>query len=215
MNTAATHAIAGWEPRRALSLRAARRRSQLVQGLRRFFVAGAGASLASVFVFMALFAVQGGFARSYYGDAEPLRMLNPRFTGRTENGGPYQLSAETAEKPRVEGAPITMTAPVYRTETGTIMLAPQGVYDEAAKRITFTGEVLFSDRGGNRFSTPNMVVDLANGLVHGEGGLTGAGPLGVIQAGAYELREGDRALVLRGGVRGQIPDNNEDRRASP
>ncbi len=213
MSTA--HAIAGWEPKRALSLRAARRRSQLVQGLRRFFVAGAGAAFASVFVFMALFAVQGGFAQSYYNQSEPYRMLSPRFTGRTERGGPYQLSAESAERQRGEMQPIQLIAPVYRTETGTIMLAPTGIYDEAGKKLTFNGEVLFSDRGGNRFSTPNMVVDLAAGTVSGNSGVTGAGPLGVMQAGSYELREGDRALVLRGGVRGQIPDRNADRAASP
>ena len=206
MSTA--HAIAGWEPRRALSLKAARSRSRLVQGLRRFFVAGAAAAFASVFVFMALFAVQGGFAQSYYNQSEPYRMLSPRFTGRTERGGPYQLSAESAERPRGEMQPIQLVAPVYRTETGTIMLAPAGVYDEAGKKLTFNGEVLFSDRGGNRFSTPNMVVDLAAGTVSGANGVTGAGPLGVMQAGSYELREGDRALVLGGGVRGQIPDSN-------
>lgn len=211
----AANTMTGWEPKRALSLRRARRRSRLVAGLRRFFVAGAGAALASVFVFMALFAIEGGFSGAGLTAAEPLRMINPRFTGRTEQGGPYQLTAEMAERPRGDLQPIALTAPVYRTEAGTIMLAPAGIYDEAAKKISFNGEVLFSDRGGNRFSTPNMVVDLAAGMIHGEAGVTGAGPLGVMQADRYEMREGDRALALRGHVRGQIPDQHEDRGARP
>ena len=62
--------------------------------------------------------------------SEPLRMINPRFIGRTEKGGPYQLSAEIAERPQGENQPIELIAPVYRTEAGTIMLAPRGVYDE-------------------------------------------------------------------------------------
>lgn len=207
--TAATPAeeFSSWEPQRAHSLRAARERSRLVAGLRRFFVAAAGASFASVFVFMALYAVEGGFVRGQYNAAEPLTMINPRFVGRTESGGPYQISAETAVRPRGEGQPIELVSPVYRTEAGTIMVAPRGLYDEAAKRITFDGEVLFSDRGGNRFTTPDMVVDLAQGALIGRGGVTGAGPLGVLQADAYELRERDRALVLHGRVRGQIPDS--------
>jgi hypothetical protein len=57
-----------------------------------------------------------------------------------------------------------------------------------------------------------MTVDLANGRLYGQGGVTGAGPLGVLQADAYELRESDRALVLRGGVRGQIPDRRQQNR---
>lgn len=207
MSTAtASYSGPDWEPQRAKSLRAARRRSRLVAGLRRFFVGAAGASFASVFVFMALYAVEGGFNQNQYSTAEPLRMINPRFIGRSERGGPYQITAETAERPRGEG-PIELVAPVYRTEAGTIMLAPRGLYDEAAQSLVFEGEVLFSDRGGNRFTTPDMRVDLAQGSLTGRGGVTGAGPLGVLQAETYELRESDRALVLRGGVRGQIPDS--------
>ncbi|GAM97709.1 hypothetical protein U91I_01336 [alpha proteobacterium U9-1i] len=204
--TAAVATNSAWEPQRAASLRAARRRSRLIAGLRRFFVGAAGASFASVFVFMALYAVEGGFNQNQYAAAEPLRMINPRFIGRTESGGPYQITAEMAERPRGDG-PIELVAPVYRTDAGTIMLAPRGVYDEAAQSLVFEGEVLFSDRGGNRFTTPDMRVDLGQGTLAGRGGVTGAGPLGVLQADTYELRETDRAVVLRGNVRGQIPDN--------
>lgn len=206
----ATHAFdIDWEPKRAQTLRKARRRSRLVLSLRRVFVAGAGASFAAVFVFMALYAIEGGFNAGQYAASEPLRMINPRFIGRTENGGPYQLSAEVAERPRGENQPIELVSPVYRTEAGTIMLAPRGVYDQVAKRVVFEGEVLFADRGGNRFTTPNMIVDLEAGTLTGRGGVTGAGPLGVLQAESYELRDSDRALVLRGGVRGQIPDRDQ------
>lgn len=199
-----------WAPDRAHTLKAARRRSRLVAGLRRFFVAGAGASFAAVFVFMALYAVEGGFTAGRYAAAEPLRIINPRFIGRTENGGPYQLSAEMAERDPGENQPIQLTSPVYRTQAGTIMLAPRGVYDERAQTVVFEGEVLFSDSGGNRFTTPNMLVDLAAGTLTGRGGVIGAGPLGVLEAQSYELRDSDRALVLRGGVRGQIPDREQN-----
>jgi lipopolysaccharide export system protein LptC len=210
MTAAAIHpADFDWEPKRALTLRAARRRSRLISVLRRFFVAGAGAALAAVFVFMGLNAVEGGWTGATATQAEPLRMLNPRFIGRTEQGGPYQLSAEIAERAAGENQPIELIAPVYRTEAGTIMLAPRGLYDEEAQTIVFDGEVLFSDRNGNRFTTPHMVVDLEQGTLTGRGGVYGAGPLGVLQAESYELRDSDRALVLRGGVRGQIPDRDQ------
>jgi lipopolysaccharide export system protein LptC len=205
----------GWEPKRALTLKAARRRSRLISALRRFFVAGAGASFAAVFVFMALHAIEGGFNAGQYAASEPLRMINPRFIGRTENGGPYQLSAEMAERAQGENQPIELIAPVYRTEAGTIMLAPRGIYNEQAQTVVFDGEVLFSDRNGNRFTTPNMIVDLERGTLTGRGGVTGAGPLGVLRAGSYELRDSDRALVLGGGVQGQIPDREQQNGETP
>lgn len=213
VSSIAADSMPAWEPRHALTLRQARRRSRLVAGLRRFFVAAAGASFASVFVFMALFAVEGGFNRNYYSSAEPLRVINPRFVGRTENGGPYQITAEAAERERGENRSIQLIAPVYRTEAGTVMLAPGGTYDEARQRLVFEGDVLFADRGGNRFTTPNMIIDLANGTLIGRGGVTGAGPLGVVRADAYELSEANRALVLRGRVRGQIPGDSQDEQA--
>jgi lipopolysaccharide export system protein LptC len=164
---------------------------------------------------MALYAIEGGFNAGQFAASEPLRMLNPRFIGSSETGGPYQLSAEVAQRPAGENQPILLSAPVYRTEAGTIMLAPRGVYYEQAKRVVFQGDVLFSDRGGNRFSTPNMIVDLEHGTLTGAGGVTGAGPLGVLQADSYELRQSDRAIVLRGSVRGQIPDRRQQQNGEP
>jgi lipopolysaccharide export system protein LptC len=212
MTLTADHPAASfeWAPDRALTLRAARRRSRLVGALRRYFVAGAGAAFAAVFVFMGLHAVEGGFSAGQYAASEPLRMINPRFVGRNRDGEPYQLSAEMAERQPGENQPIELVSPVYRTEAGTIMIAPRGVYDEMARVVVFEGEVLFADAGGNRFTTPNMVVDLNQGTLAGANGVTGAGPLGVLQAGAYELRDSDRALVLRGGVRGRIPDRGNE-----
>jgi lipopolysaccharide export system protein LptC len=208
MAATAHYANFDWEPKRAQTLRKARRRSRLIGLLRRGFVAAAGASFAAVFVFMTLHAVQGVSNAGQYASAEPLRMINPRFIGQTDNGGPYQLSAEMAERQPGENQPIELVAPVYRTEAGTIMLAPRGIYDEQAQTVVFDGEVLFSDAGGNRFTTPNMMVDLEAGTLTGRGGVTGAGPLGVLSAESYERRDSDRALVLRGGVRGQIPDRS-------
>jgi hypothetical protein len=60
-----------------------------------------------------------------------------------------------------------------------------------------------------------MEVDLAAGRLHGERGVTGAGPLGVMQADGYEMNETDRTLALHGHVRGQIPDNKQDQAANP
>src|SRR5262245_4816228 len=137
MSATAHHADFDWEPKRALTLKAARRRSRLIAALRRLFTAGAGASFAAVVVFMALYAIEGGFNAGQLTAAEPLRMINPRFIGRTEKGGPYQLSAEIAERAQGENQPIELIAPVYRTEAGTIMLAPRGIYDERAKTVVF------------------------------------------------------------------------------
>ncbi len=218
--TAATFDETIWAPKRQVTLHAARRRSRFIGALRRLFVAGAGASFAAVFVFMGLYAIEGGYSEAQYSASEPLRMMNPRFIGRSKGDESYQLTAEMAERPPGENQPVALWGPVYRSEKGTIMSAHQGVYDEVAQTVEFDGRrdwdgdgqadgVLFADLGGNRFVTPHMTIDLEQGALIGRGGVTGAGPLGVIEAETYELRDSDRALVLRGRVRGQIPDRNQ------
>jgi lipopolysaccharide export system protein LptC len=195
-----------WEPRRELSLIQARKRSRLVALLRRLFTAFAGASFASVFVSMAVFAAQGGFSGADLREVEPLRMINPRFTGRSEDGVPYQITADVAARGNEGERFISLAAPVYRDAAGAAIIAPRGTYDEAQEEVRLTDGVVFTDKSGNRFTTPSVRIDTATGKVFGDHGVIGAGPLGVVQAQSYELRQSDRAFVLRGGVRGELPD---------
>lgn len=199
-------AAEAWEPRRELSLQAARKRSRLIYGLRRLFTALAGASFASVFVSMGVFAAQGGFSGSELREAEPLRMINPRFNGRTDDGVAYQLTADVASRGQDGERFLRLAAPVYRDAAGAAIIAPRGTYDEAGSMVRLTDGVVFTDSGGNRFMTPSVRIDVNTGQVFGEEGVTGAGPLGVVRAESYELRQSDRALVLRGGVRGVLPE---------
>ncbi|MET0183428.1 MAG: LPS export ABC transporter periplasmic protein LptC [Caulobacterales bacterium] len=207
--TTLAHSAATWEPRRALSLEAARSRSRLIWAMRRVLVGLAGASLASVFVFMALFSPTGLWGPAY-GAASPLRVISPRFTGTLESGEAYQLTADVATREHAAARFLELAAPVYRSLKGHTLVAPHGVYDEQTDTVRMDGGVLFSDSAGNRFSSPGMIVDFKSGTVRGDRGVTGAGPLGVVRADTYEIRNSDRAIVLRGHVNGQVPERAED-----
>jgi lipopolysaccharide export system protein LptC len=202
----AAHAAAHyWEPRRELSLLQARRRSRLIASLRRLFTALAGASFASIFVSMGVFAAQGGFSGTDNISAQPLQMINPRFTGRTKDGVAYQITADVAMRGADGERNLRLASPVYRDAAGAAVIAPRGIYDEAANEVRLTDGVVFTDKSGNRFTTPNVRIDVAAGTVRGDQGVTGAGPLGVMRGESYELRQDNRAVVLRGGVRGVLP----------
>jgi lipopolysaccharide export system protein LptC len=195
-----------WEPRRELSLVQARKRSRLVAVLRRLFTAFAGASFASVFVSMGVFAAQGGFSGADLQEVQPLRMINPRFTGRSEDGVAYQITADVAARGAEGERFLRLAAPVYRDAAGAAIIAPRGTYDESKEEVRLTDGVVFTDKSGNRFTTPSVRIDAVTGRVFGDHGVVGAGPLGVVRAESYELRQSDRAFVLRGGVRGELPE---------
>jgi lipopolysaccharide export system protein LptC len=194
-----------WEPRRELSLQQARRRSRLIASLRRLFTALAGASFASIFVSMGVFAAQGGFSGTDRFSAQPLQMINPRFTGRSKDGVAYQITADVAMRGAEGERLLRLASPVYRDAGGAAIIAPRGVYDEAMNEVRLTDGVVFTDKSGNRFTTPNVRIDVAAGTVRGDQGVTGAGPLGVMRGETYELQQGSRAVVIRGGVEGVMP----------
>jgi hypothetical protein len=124
---------------------------------------------------------------------------------------PYQLNAAEAERPRDGAGPMQLNAPMYQESTGRIAVAPTGVYDPAAGRIELTGGVTFTDSGGTRFTAESAVIDLDQRVLTGNVRITGDGPLGVVRADAYELHDGERRLVLRGRVRGMIPEQGRSR----
>ena len=204
---ASAPAADGWGARRRLTLTQARRRTRLIHALRFVFIGLAVASLASVFVYATAHSVAGGFRIERPDAATPeITMLQPRFTGRLSEELSYQLTADQAVRATAEEGPITLQGPVYREETGRLIVAPNGEYDPLAGRIVLTGGVSFSADGVDRFSSSTATIDLENRVVRGETEIVGEGPLGVVRADAYELRDGDGVIVLRGRVSGILPE---------
>lgn len=162
-----------WEPHRELTLKAARRRSRIVERLRRVFVAGAGAAFASVFVFLGINSAGGPPEPAAVN--EPLRMVNPRFTGRSAADGAFQVTAAYAERGRTADEPIVLVAPVFRSENGRVLAAPRGLYDVEANRILFEGDVIISQPSGLRLRASNMTLDLETGRLRGQR-VTGMAP---------------------------------------
>lgn len=190
-----------WEPRRQLSLEAARRRSTRLSGLRFVFVALAAGSFASIFVFMALNAVGAGGDASALAGAETQKMDNPRFVGRSKSGQRYTITAKTAfRQPGSEV--IVLDTPVYQEDTGRKMLSIRGLYDPNAETIQLEGDVNFKGVDGQGFSSTNAVIDAGAGVIRGDRAIRGAGPLGSVRSDTYEIGDNGQRIVLRGRVQG-------------
>ena len=97
---------AAWEPRRALTLGAARRRSAVVRGLRYALIAAS----AGLVLLLGVQIFTGGGGRED-GPTAPVssdvRMTNPRFTGRDDNSTPFTVTADVAIRRIVESAELT------------------------------------------------------------------------------------------------------------
>ncbi|MGE3866854.1 MAG: LPS export ABC transporter periplasmic protein LptC [Hyphomonadaceae bacterium] len=196
--------VLGWEPRRELSLQQARRRTRLIRVWRAFCI--------GVCIAMGLLVVGSGVYNSIGQRlgmaaappvADSVRMINPRFTGRTANGVTYVLTAKSATR-RGTGAAVDLEAPSYRNGQGRTMTAPRGVYDPDRALLDLLGGVVLFDNGGNSFRTAKMAVNTATGTASGGGAVQGGGPMGSVSAGDYEL-DGEKGVIrMSGGVKGML-----------
>ena len=196
-----------WEPARQLTLDAAWRRSKQLSTLRLVFVGLASASFSAFFGFMTLHAALGGFGtRNEVSEVESLKMLNPRFSGRTAGGNTFEVTATTATRRGLQSDLIDLEAPIY-TAAGRKVTANSGVYNQVERTVQLNGDVVFADDGGNTFSSTGAFVDAAKNLVQGNRAIRGAGPLGSVRADSYEIREGGDRIVFRGRVKGVVVEH--------
>jgi lipopolysaccharide export system protein LptC len=144
--------------------------------------------------------------------ARDIRLDNPMFHGQDAEGRSFVIGAEGAVRDPATGR-FRLNGPVLRLNLGgakvTEMTADAGVYNETARTVTIGPNVRISD-GGSGFvlTTPEAVVNTATGVVTGDKGVEGRGPLGTISATSYAIYEQGQRVVFSGSgdnkVRGTI-----------
>jgi lipopolysaccharide export system protein LptC len=144
--------------------------------------------------------------------ARDIRLDNPMFHGQDAEGRSFVIGAEGAVRDPATGR-FRLNGPVLRLNLGgakvTEMTADAGTYSETARTVTIGPNVRISD-GGSGFvlTTPEAVVNTATGVVTGDKGVEGRGPLGTISATSYAIYEQGQRVVFSGSgdnkVRGTI-----------
>jgi len=218
MSVAASHGLealkpaahGSWEPRRVLTLSAARRRTALVRGLRIGFIVAAIAIVLTVIIQMITGSLQPapGAPEAVGTD---VRMINPRFSGRDENLTPYVLTADSAIRRRESANGLTdLNRPrlVYdflsENEGGSNVLAQTGTYDPAERVLDLETDVNFSTFTGYRFETSHARIFLREERALGDQPVTGNGPMGQIRADRFEIRESGDHVIFEGRVSARI-----------
>jgi len=136
------------------------------------------------------------------GTSREIRFDALRFHGQDAEGRSFVIGADGAVRDPDTGR-YRLIAPALRLNLGgrkvTTLTADGGLYDEAAKTVTIGPNVRILD-GGSGFTlvTPEAVVDTSTGIVTGNKGVQGAGPLGTISASSYVIREQGGRVEFRG-----------------
>jgi lipopolysaccharide export system protein LptC len=145
---------------------------------------------------------------------EGLRLANPRFTGATERGEPFTVSAEwalpDAPDPR-EIALHAVRAEIVTADGRTVTLtAAEGILRPRDQRVALAGGVTVTTSDGYRAGTEAAEADVRARTLVAPGPVVAEGPLGRIEAGRMTVarpaaddgdRAGDDLIVFENRVR--------------
>lgn len=188
-----------WGPRRATSLKEARRRTAIVQVLRLVFTIGA--VLSAGWLLGTVIESSMRERRTQPGASGlSVTVHGPRFDGYDDNDKPYTLTAMTAQRRRDNPVLVDLVNPRLKDATSTTVQAREGIWNAETEELDLFGDVVMTDAGGYTFTSQKTRMHVRESRVEGHEPLTGFGPVGEVRADAYEVRDDGNRIILKGNV---------------
>lgn len=134
------------------------------------------------------------------GASREVRLDDPMFHGQDAQGRSFVIGARGAVRDAETGQ-FRLVGPALKLNLGgrkvTTLTADGGVYNEAGKTVTIGPNVRIEDGGsGMTLVTPEAVVNTSTGVITGDKGVRGSGPLGTINASSYAIYEQGERIVF-------------------
>lgn len=193
------HSMDLWGPRRATSLKEARKRTALVHILRLLFTIGAVLSAGWLLGTV----IESSLRQK---GAEPgatglsVTVLGPRFDGYDANDRPYVLTAETARRRRDNVNLVDLVNPRLQDAASSTVQAREGVWNAEEEVLDLVGDVVMTDAAGYTFTSQRTRMYVKENRVEGQEPLQGKGPIGDVRADAYEVLDDGNRIILKGNV---------------
>lgn len=213
MNAAAASAETGfWEPRRTLTLSAARGHTRFIKAFRVLMILLAAALLATLTYFMFDGPVKEDVVTN---EAEMVRMTNPRYTGSDGDGAPYSLTADYAVRARDDVNLVRLVNPVLSflrmegVETSS-MVAKEGIYDSKNQSIDLRTDVTVKTDDGYLCETTHARIIATDKIVEGDEPIFCAGDFGQVRGDTYQILDSYSRFIFIGNVKGKIVPASEN-----
>jgi len=195
-----------WEPRRTLTLEAARKHSQRVRAMRGLLVVLALLSIAAL-VFEFLRNPPPPIPET--DPTESVKMVNPRYSGRTEDGLPFYLTAKEAVRPTANQETVELVDPVleFFREEGTgksIVIAKTGSYNDVDKILELRTDVHLNTDDGNDCETTHARVFTKTKTIEGDEPIACIGEFGKVNGNAYEIVDNYQTYIFKQGMTAEL-----------
>lgn len=136
-------------------------------------------------------------------EAGNLALLGARYSGRTESGGQFNITADEAVEGEPEAGMIKLKRPdgyLLRADGQRMNLqAAEAVYATANSLLDLQGEVLVTESTHNiRLRTSALNAALDQGLITGKKPVEVTAPNLIIEAGGISVSQNDNLVVFTG-----------------
>ena len=199
---AASEALGLWEPKRTLTLEAARKHSKRIKvfrGLLLFFCAALGLYL------IYEFATQTRIDILEDNPSESVKMVNPKYRGRTTDGLPFYLTADTATRTLANKNEVTLNNPVleFIREQGveaSLVVAKTGTYDDVNKILNLRTDVDLNTDDGYNCKTTHARIFAKDKRIEGDERIACNGSFGLANGNSYEINDNYKVFVFKDGM---------------
>ncbi len=140
--------------------------------------------------------------------AEPLRMDNPRFSGKMNDGRAFLITATSALRdPQDAGKLVLQTPTLIRGFGGpdaSQITAKTGDYRQEDASLLLKGDVQIANTRGARVNSQQALIDTRTGDLVNGGPVQGSDPTRTVQAGGYSVMDKGDRVTFKGGVRARL-----------
>jgi lipopolysaccharide export system protein LptC len=138
----------------------------------------------------------------------PIRMLNPKFFGRDNQGRPYILGASQAARDEASLELVRLRDPSVTLDMDgphpSTLTADTGVYREDTRILYLKGHVKADNAKTSKFDTDEAVVNTQTGVVTGPAALSSETPVGDLQSRSFDVFDKGNRVVFKGGVHARL-----------
>ena len=209
---AASEALGLWEPKRTLTLDAARQHSARVKFLRRLLVL---LTLILGGVVLWIYSQRSTETLSEIKPSESARMMNPRFSGRTGDGLPYKLTADEAVRLNHTESEVDLINPVleFFREPGadiSIVTALSGTYDDVSQILNLRNNVDLKTDDGNHCVTNHARIFTIQQRIVGDEPIRCDGNFGIITGQTYEILDNYEVFKFKDGMTAMLDNKTTE-----
>ncbi len=140
--------------------------------------------------------------------ATPIRMVNPHFFGRDNQGRAFTLGARQAARDEQSFQKVLLSYPSVTLDVDgahpSTLTADNGVFHEDTRMLFLKGHVRADNSKLSTFATDQALVDTRTGVVNGASALSSRTPVGDVKSGSFDVYDKGDRVIFKGGVHARL-----------